>query len=214
MEREPINAALVWRYVGASGAVDQLRDYFDDAGDSGGYTGRYFERLRDAAGRAPSPNVFEAVDLVAVTTLSVSVPPGSAAAILDERSGELSRLLAEIPVDLPLWEALDEHLDETSPAHAAWTLLRGLDGIEWVTAGKLLARKRPALLPVYDNVVKDLLERTAGGFWLGLRDLLRDDDDLRARLTEIRDDAGNADDISLLRVLDVVLWMSGKAGGA
>ncbi|MEV5508792.1 DUF6308 family protein [Streptomyces orinoci] len=42
-------------------------------------------------------------------------------------------------------------LAEGSPADQAWHLLCAQYGVDWVIAGKLLVRKRPRLLPVYDK---------------------------------------------------------------
>jgi len=81
------------------------------------------------------------------------------------------------------------------------------DGAGWVTAGKLLARKRPALIPVYDNVV-----RCAFGWpqnaWTALRNALRHDDgSFRAMLDSVRQGAGVPCHVTSLRVLDVAIWM-------
>jgi hypothetical protein len=85
--------------------------------------------------------------------------------------------------------------------------LKTVHGIEWVVANKLLARKRPRLLPVYDNDVRDLLGAPTD-FWASLRETLAADDQaLHRRLLNIRDEAGVGDDVSALRVFDVVCWM-------
>lgn len=50
-----------------------------------------------------------------------------------------------------------------SPAYELWALLCRCGGQHrWVMANKLLARKRPHLLPVYDNEVAALLQRPKG----------------------------------------------------
>ena len=129
---------------------------------------------------------------------------------LQERSGTISNLLAEIPADISLWEAGDEHISPGSPTDQLWTLLRQVDGIDWVIANKLLARKRPMRLPVYDRLVRDLLGHP-DRFWLSLRDTLAAEHAAHvARLTELRDRSGIGDDISLLRVFDVICWMHAK----
>lgn len=51
---------------------------------------------------------------------------------------------------------------------------RDQPGIGWVTVGKLLARKRPRLLPVHDQVVRCVLGRPES-FWLDLHTALRVD---------------------------------------
>jgi len=42
--------------------------------------------------------------------------------------------------------------------------LRTLPGVDWVTAGKLMAAKRPRLIPILDNKVKNFLQPPDGFF--------------------------------------------------
>jgi hypothetical protein len=108
-------------------------------------------------------------------------------------------------MDMVNAEAAD--LAEGSPSHTAWRVLRDQPGIGWVTAGKLLARKRPRLLPVYDQVVRCVLGRPKS-FWLDLHGALRADNHaLHRELTALRQSAGLPATVSALRVCDVVLWM-------
>ncbi|MFF7382730.1 DUF6308 family protein [Streptomyces griseoluteus] len=87
-------------------------------------------------------------------------------------------------------------------------LVARVTGIGWVTTGKLLARKRPRLLPVYDNVVKCVLGRPRH-FWLPLHTALRAEDRaLHHTLLDLRKRAGVPETVSALRVCDVVLWMA------
>lgn len=65
-----------------------------------------------------------------------------------------------------------------------------------VAAGKLLARKRPHLIPVYDSRVEMVLK----------------DQDLVSELGSVRARAG-ADHLSLLRTFDIMCWMFGEPGG-
>ncbi|MFF4504117.1 DUF6308 family protein [Streptomyces sp. NPDC001401] len=102
-------------------------------------------------------------------------------------------------------EAVD--LADGSPAHTAWHLLRDQPGIGWVTAGKLLARKRPRLVPVYDQVVRCVLGHPKS-FWLDLHAALRSDKwALHHELTALRQAAELPETVSVLRICDVVLWM-------
>jgi Family of unknown function (DUF6308) len=77
-----------------------------------------------------------------------------------------------------------------------------------ITAGKLLARKRPHLIPVYDNRVRDVLGRPRpdNSWWRDLWCQLVNDQSLAAHLRAVRSRAG-ADHMSLLRVFDVMCWM-------
>ena len=77
-----------------------------------------------------------------------------------------------------------------------------------VAAGKLLARKRPHLLPVSDSRVKKVLNRPRADnrWWHDLRDQLISDQKLVRELESVRHRAG-AGHMSLLRVFDVMCWM-------
>ena len=70
-----------------------------------------------------------------------------------------------------------------------------------MTAGKLLARKRPHLIPVWDNVVRCALARPASA-WMWLDELLREQDGaVLHQLEKLHQEAGLPADVSLLRTL-------------
>lgn len=99
----------------------------------------------------------------------------------------------------------EQHVTEDSPAWAAWELLNGQPGVAWVKAGKLLARKRPHLLAVYDDVVRC---GAPDHFWSSLRNTLRADGRaFQDELEGLRTRAG-LDGLSVLRVFDVAMWRS------
>lgn len=212
MTANVIDSELVLDILDGEAAAANVELYFAaHEGRSDRYTGRYFERLGGGGDRPEARHRFDSTDLVAVTMLSVNVPAEAAIAILETETDHLSELLSRVPVDLDIWDAADGDLDSDSAASKLWERLTGLHGIGWVTAGKLLARKRPRLIPVYDEVVRVALQRgTDGGYWLALRDLLSDEE-IRRRLTEIKNEAESASDISLIRIFDVAVWMHGKA---
>ncbi|HVE46427.1 MAG TPA: DUF6308 family protein [Acidimicrobiales bacterium] len=106
-----------------------------------------------------------------------------------------------------------ETIAEGSPAARLWTLLEAVPGIGWVTGAKLLARKRPHLLPVYDQVVKAALQPRSGRFWEPLWEELQDVR-IVGRLEEVRSGAGVDGAVSLLRILDVAIWMRNRGIGA
>ncbi|MBD5785055.1 hypothetical protein IF650_02570 [Cellulosimicrobium terreum] len=186
-------------------AVSHLRRYFAPVDGTTGWTGSRFERLGGGGDRPEVANRFTAEDLVAVSLLSVNVPPHGAIQLLESRADEFAGLLEEIPRDVDL-VALDE-IPEGWAATRLWTALRDIHGIGWVTAGKLLARKRPRLVPVYDAVVRSAVRPTAS-FWEALHASLRAEDrGLHEHLLSLRAESGIGDDISALRVFDVAVWM-------
>lgn len=195
----------VLRVIHAPDAARNVERYFTVAG-AGTFTGRLFEQFGDGGDNPNIANRFAAEDLIAVESLSVSVPPDVAFEILHGvLASQLAGLLADIPtaVDLGTPEATP-HLATGSPSRQAWELLDEQPGIGWVTAGKLLARKRPRLLPVYDRVVRCVLGRPTG-VWLELHEALADGE-LRARIESLR--PHTAAHVSTLRLLDVAIWMN------
>jgi hypothetical protein len=187
-------------------AERHLRAYFHQELEPDGsgrtfplFSGALFEPL---AASSPPDEITEA-DLVAVTALGVSMPPRAAAWLLDGDGRETTRdLLTEVGPDRPITDVDVDDLDHGSPAAELWELLRGLPDVGPVTAGKLLAAKRPSLIPVWDQHVQAATQAPDGAFWramrAGLLDHRRPYEDLRENL---------ALKVSLLRVVDVVIWM-------
>jgi hypothetical protein len=126
-------------------------------------------------------------------------------------AGHLSEMLAEVPHALELKDADAAAVGLDGPAQKLWDALTGIKGIKWVTASKLLARKRPHLLPVYDEVVREVVGRP-GNIWESLRiELQANKGSLATRLKLIGAEGG-AGHMSVLRVFDVVAWMTGQQG--
>ncbi|MBV9254163.1 MAG: hypothetical protein JO246_09190 [Frankiaceae bacterium] len=75
---------------------------------------------------------------------------------------------------------------------------------------KLLAAKRPHLLPVFDQYVGDtLLNHKSDSDWELWRSRFEGGrgDDLRKAVQNIRDEADVPREVSTLRVLDIAIWM-------
>ena len=180
--------------------------YFDGSNAENRFSGRLFERFGGGGDQPDVANEFTAHDLMAVESLSVRVPTEAAFEILHGRlATTLGNLLASVPTDVDLGtpEAAP-HLADNSPADHAWRTLDQRPGIGWVTAGKLLARKRPRLIPVYDEVVACVLGHPTS-FWLTLDEALAHQE-LREAVEGLR--PSSAEKVSTLRVLDVAIWMS------
>ncbi|MFG2383250.1 DUF6308 family protein [Streptomyces avermitilis] len=196
--------------ITADQAVSNLRRYFSTGllHEAVPFTGSRFEHLAGGGDRQAVANVVTADDLIAVQTLSVRVPTQIALDLLDGELGvRLSKLLSSVPFDIDMVEAEAADLAKGSSADTAWRVLCDRPGIGWVTAGKLLARKRPRLLPVYDQVVRCVLGRPKS-FWLNLHGALRADNHaLHRELMALRQSADLPETVSVLRICDVVLWM-------
>jgi hypothetical protein len=182
-----------------------LHTYFDPD-PAVGYTGRHFETFADRF----DPYAFTPWDLIAVTALSVDVPPTAAAAILLPGSTHdtLNSLLREIPAPgAQLADTAAEHIAAGSPLDLLYRTVRDLAGLGKTMTSKLLAAKRPGLVPIRDSVVEHLLH-AGDAWWAPMRLLIQD-----SRIRRLVVDASTGvvpTNISLLRRLDVVLWRWGK----
>jgi len=160
----------------------------------------------DTLGANP-PDAFVSDDLLAVTLLDVIVKPPAFRCILGDDAALLGSLLRPVSANTDLWDASDADLDA---AAAAWERLRGYGGIKKVTAGKLLARKRPRLIPIVDSVVEATIGAPNQRYWRSFRATLQDPD-RRHSLAALRPHSLD-DRVSLLRVLDVAIWMRHSNG--
>jgi hypothetical protein len=190
----------------ASDGLDQALRYLHiDYGQP--YTGAHFDTWAAATN---NPDRFTADDVIAVSFLSVVVPPMAARELLDTRADEFAQLLEAVGSDRELADQAEPVADD-QPASVLYAAVRGLRGVGRTIGTKLLARKRPRLLPIYDSVVS----RVCGieyYHWEPLRQALRTDG-LQDRLLDLRQGAGLGPEVSALRILDVVAWMEGKAAG-
>lgn len=187
-------------------AVEHLRDYCAPRRDGLGpvFTGSQFEAFEKSASL---PDRIGTADLLAVTMLGVDVPGDASLRILDADAQAIHQLLSAIPVDVDFIDAT-EILVRGQAAWDLWTIIDGYDDVGPTITSKILARKRPALIPVQDSVIRKALgyRQGMGDFWAGLRTLLGWFD-FKAAMEAIRDQAEVERQFSDLRVLDIVVWM-------
>jgi hypothetical protein len=81
-----------------------------------------------------------------------------------------------------------------------------VDGVGSTIAGKVMARKRPELIPIVDDVVAGRLGCVNGTYWTTFRQVLQDHD-RRVRIASL------GSHVPVLRVLDTLMWMQWKRGG-
>lgn len=202
--------------VAAGDAVDTLLGYFQpQAQDAGnGFSGGWFERFGGGGDQPEVADAITALDIVAVSTLGVDVPAKASIRLLEGDLGsQMSDLLGQIPTAWTLQDVAPEQIQPESPADQAWHLLRAEPDIGWVIAGKLLARKRPRLIPVYDDVVSCYLGRPKGMIWQRYQhELQHENGVLVDRLDQLHQAANLPETVSLLRVLDVLLWQAHHIG--
>jgi hypothetical protein len=166
------------------------------------FTGRWFDEFA-AIG---DPNQFGATDVIAVEALSVEVRSEAAAKLLVTETERFNSLLRQIPRALDIWDAGRLILGPGSPADDLHAALKDLPDVGPVTAGKLMAAKRPRLIPIFDERVEKLLEPRGGLFWVSMHDELSDKAD-RAAIAEVCKNA--PPHVVLLRRIDVAIWMAG-----
>lgn len=149
------------------------------------------------------PFSYEASDALAASLLDVRFIPSAVRRLLS--NPKFTALLMQIPVDVSLWEATDEMLDEHSPSQALWEELRRLGEVGPTRASKLMARKRPHLIPVIDSVTRTGLGIGRGNAWLLLREALSEKS-RRQRIDDLRP-LWLSSEVSTLRILDALMWM-------
>lgn len=201
------------RLVSDSDAAAFLTEYYV----SRDYTGSHFESIGAKAG---TENVFTAADLYSVSTLSVQVPPRAGIEILGEEGSEFNGLLKQVPnvaIGSLSESEFAEYLGLESKAMELWDLLRrnrpgdSRWGLGPTTTSKIMARKRPHLIPIEDSVVDRVVNRGRGDSWrLWWEAFQAEGGYLEQRADRLRTVIGRPD-LSTLRVFDVMLWMWGKA---
>lgn len=158
------------------------------------------------------PHRISSDDLVAVSMLSVFVPARAALDILGRDARKISGLLRRIDPEVRLTDPRGgELIGDGGDAAKLWALLRRKSKVGPTIASKLMARKRPALIPVQDSVVRAAVGWSrASNFWTSMRDLVLTSDDgaLPDRLQRLRANAGVEDRYTDLRTFDIVVWMA------
>jgi hypothetical protein len=154
-------------------------------------------------------DTFTSDDLVAVTLLDVRFKPEAVRRLLVSEAERFSAMLRKVPVDVALWDATPEQLDDASTLYVA---LEQLPGVHRTRASKLLARKRPQLVPIADSVIIEQLGLDEV-VWEPLRCALQSRG-RRARIDRQRPNRQVSTDTSTLRLLDVATWMLGSRSRA
>ncbi len=180
-----------------------VRAYFhgDALRGVGPSTGGFFDDLGHRGEPDPAPDRLTPADLLALQMLDARIAPPQIPWLLED--AEVSRLLARIPVEARIW---DDALPISTEPWELWDVLHDRHGLGETTTSKLLARKRPHLIPVVDDVILGALRPTqpsSAWLWQGLRERLRDHV-LRDHLSDIAIEA-DGPGLPLLRVLDVVI---------
>ena len=166
------------------------------------YTGSSFETFF-----GNDPDNFTAEDIVAVSMLSVNIPPRASQWILKTGQEDLSKLLSKIGRNLSI-DHPDADLTKGSDAWNLWKMLILRWGVGETKASKLLAAKRPFLFPIYDQHVAKALQISADHYWEPWQNFMRHEDGEKAvKIIKQIAESLNKPDLSPLRLLDIVIWM-------
>lgn len=197
--------------------INYLQEYFSPSKPF--YTGSHFESLE--ADNNPEERITGS-DLYAVATLNTPIKRQAAMGILITNADEINALLSKVTnkkLGTLTSAEFSEHLGPASPAMRLWDSLRRNNmprdekwGIGPTRASKIMARKRPHLIPINDRVIREVIDkRPSESDWELWWEALTVDDYLEKRAQKLRESI-NQPELSTLRVLDVLLWMSGTKG--
>lgn len=175
-----------------------LEKYF--CGDT--YTGRNFESFSAES----SSEYFDGSNVAAVMSLSVALKARIPSDLHNIRH-ETSDHLRHVDRSVPIWNQPVEVFGPDGHLQALYDLLRAIPDVGPAIASKLLASKLPHLVPVWDRDVWRLTGEPEQ-WWLGWHSAMSDSR-LREQLRTLRDVTGR-EDISLLRIADVALWMEAQ----
>ena len=166
--------------------------------------------LATARRRTPTTrDVIDIEDLYAPALLSSPVRRGAAKAIID-RADSITGRLQQIPHRLTLWNVDVSAVDDAlGHAHELIVELDAIKHVGSTLASKLVAAKRPDLIPIRDRETAGALHvppKTPWlDYWHGWRDALDPDTVSTLRQTSI--DVGHFG-LSPLRTADIIVWMS------
>ncbi len=125
--------------------------------------------------------------------------------VSDDGADEVGDHEHEVPEDVP--QPIDDCVGAEAGGEGGTDATPVL-GMGPAITSKLLARKRPRLVPVYDSVVKCAFGNLERWWrWLDGR-FAENGGALHGRLSDLRDDNGVDPAVTPLRVLDVIVWMS------
>ncbi|MCQ1999790.1 DUF6308 family protein [Arthrobacter zhaoxinii] len=208
----------------ADAAADLLHRYYTQKLNSGHVrTGARFDTWAGGGDSPGAANRITADDLLALSLLGEDIKGPAVVGLLETKAPEIGELLELIPVTLELADVTGVEyvhvLGKESPAWLLWDIFRGYRGGQWrmgaTKTSKLLARKRPKLIPIWDPLVaRSIGAGTSLTQWEEWHALLTADDrHLVRHLAAVQDRAALPVRVSTLRAMDVILWMDAKQRG-
>jgi hypothetical protein len=197
------------------GLAVSLRQWFETNRD---LVPRYLVRYFHGVGENPRPfagrlfeefllkghkDRFAPTDIFAAQALSVTIPTEAVQRLLYDDAEMFNTALRALPPS-DFGKVERSVFDRGGAAVELFKLLDALPGIGTTKATKLMAAKRPDLIPIQDAFVQEELMVPDGKFWLPMYDQLADES-LRDFIDELTKAA--ASQVALLRRIDVAVWM-------
>ena len=166
------------------------------------YTGSSFETFC-----GNDPDNFTAEDIVAVSMLSVNIPPSASRWILGDGKKPLNLLLQEIDGKL----SIDSSKADLSRCSTEWNQWKSIDflwGVGPTKNSKLLAAKRPFLFPIYDQHVAKALQLSPDDYWQPWQEFMWSENGHKAtKIVKQMAESLDKPNLSPLRLFDIVIWM-------
>lgn len=187
--------------------------YYCSRNDDGSprFSGSRFDSLGKHASDDSAANEITAEDIAAVLCLGVNIPGDAVVKLLECNKSQISELLGQIPVNVSLWDSDQAEVEaKSSASNKLWNELKSIHGIKAVKVSKLMARKRPRLIPIYDRRIQAALKlSSATGYWTIYRNLMLasvNGKPLYEGLQELVAASKVGPNVTALRACDVILW--------
>jgi hypothetical protein len=180
----------------------QVKQDLDDYFLSGNYTGQDFEFYS----RSSNPYRFDGNDIAALMCLSISPKENIASDLLRLSTNEMFHL-EPTEREKAIWNRPRSDFEIGSRFHNLFDELCRIPNVASVVASKLMASKFPHSIPIYDRDVSALLNHPEN-WWLDWHETMQSNG-LRKRLISLRESVG-LQEVSLLRIADVSLWMEAQ----
>ncbi|AXH96616.1 hypothetical protein DV701_11225 [Ornithinimicrobium avium] len=198
--------------AGEADAVAVLTAYFSPlSGKDTGFTGGVWDTFDPSGTRAASGNTFTSDDLLACSFLSAPIHPRSAIELVDSQRRRFEVLLEQVGPDLDFVTLASTDVEPFTSVRTLYRALIALPFVGETRATKLLARKRPRLVPIVDSVIKQAVFGGANSQWRPLHAALTAQESLLwNRLLHLRQASGLSECVTPLRIFDVLAWMDGS----